>query len=149
MNVFWTKDKIKELTRRSEACETDEHIALVLGSTASAVRAARKRHIYGRPDEIAEKAANAEKTALKAKLDVAAQLGTTDAELLTQIGRLLFGDTWQAATCRLLHINKDTMQSYLRDTYRPKPGIYKDLLAAMKTRREEIAEQIERLDKIF
>ena len=66
----------------------------------------------------------------------------TDNNLITRIGRALWGERWQAEMARTLGVNKDTVQAWRRGQHQPRPGVYRDLLNIAEVRQIECATAI-------
>lgn len=61
---------------------------------------------------------------------------------LADIGRVLYGDRWQAPLAAALGLNLRTVQRYAAGDTAPPPGVLADALALAERRGAEIAEMV-------
>jgi hypothetical protein len=65
------------------------------------------------------------------------------AELIEAAGRALFGNLWKKDLARKLGVAERNVYRWVGGQFTPRPGVFVDLLAMMKERREELAELID------
>lgn len=65
--------------------------------------------------------------------------------LITRVGRALYGDRWQAPMARDLDVHKDTVQDWRQGRSNPRPGVYVDLHRIVLERQADLDELAEEL----
>lgn len=65
--------------------------------------------------------------------------------LITRVGKSLYGDNWQAQMGRELGVHKDTVQDWRQGRSSPRPGVYVDLLRIAVERQAELDGVIDEL----
>lgn len=67
--------------------------------------------------------------------------------LITRVGKALYGDNWQAQMSRELGVHKDTVQDWRQDRSRPRPGVYVDLMRIAVERQGALDDIVEDLKR--
>jgi hypothetical protein len=63
--------------------------------------------------------------------------------LITRIGPALYGELWKKALAKRLTVDERNIYRWIEGRFTPRPGVFVDLLALMKTRRGELDDLIE------
>ena len=66
-------------------------------------------------------------------------------QLITRVGRALFGDTWKGPLSRETGIRKDTVDDWDKGRSEPARGVYERLLAMAEARRVQLDDAIRHL----
>jgi hypothetical protein len=67
--------------------------------------------------------------------------------LITQVGRALYGERWQADMARDIGVHKDTVQDWRQGRSQPRSGVYMDLLRLSVERAADFDEMIEKVKR--
>lgn len=68
--------------------------------------------------------------------------------LITRIGRALYGERWQADMARDLGVHKDTVQDWRQGRAQPRPGVYIDLMRITVERQADLDELLEEMKRL-
>lgn len=73
----------------------------------------------------------------------------TPADQLAHVGRVLYGDRWRLALARGIQIDDDTIRRWMtnRTNLPADHGVFRDALALMRQRQNEIAEAADNLER--
>jgi hypothetical protein len=64
-------------------------------------------------------------------------------ELIRRIGPVLYdGELWKKALAKSLQVDQRNVYRWIEGQFTPRPGVFADLLALLKTRRGELDELI-------
>ncbi len=65
--------------------------------------------------------------------------------LITRVGRALWGERWQAPMAEALGVHRSTVQDWRQGRNAPRPGVYADLLRVAQDRAALAAEAVDML----